>query len=101
MSDGVHFLQDLQASPPDVRIGLSRAGVSGVRKAIRIRYGESEKLIAATIDCTVDLDPSQKGVHMSRFPELFEEAIEEVVRRGREHRRAEEAPDKVTPASSF
>jgi len=79
MSEGVHFLQDLQASPPDVRIGLSRAGVSGVRKAIRIRYGESEKLIAADIDCTVDLDPSQKGVHMSRFPELFEEAIEEVV----------------------
>jgi GTP cyclohydrolase I/GTP cyclohydrolase-4 len=53
--------------------------VSGVRKAIRIRYGETEKLIAAAIDCTVDLDPSQKGVHMSRFPELFEEAIEEVV----------------------
>jgi GTP cyclohydrolase IV len=79
MSDGVHFLQDLQASPPEVRIGLSRAGVSGVRKAIRIRYGESEKLISADIDCTVDLDPKQKGVHMSRFPELFEEAIEEVV----------------------
>jgi GTP cyclohydrolase IV len=64
---------------PDVRIGLSRAGVTGVRKAIRIRYGETEKLIAAAIDCTVDLDRSQKGVHMSRFPELFEEAIEEVV----------------------
>src|SRR5207248_3697508 len=79
MSDGVHFLQDLQASPPDVRIGLSRAGVSGVRKAIRILYGANEKLIAADIDCTVDLDPTQKGVHMSRFPELFEEAIEEVV----------------------
>src|SRR2546429_6170579 len=79
MSDGVHFLQDLQASPPDVRIGLSRAGVSGVRKAIRIRYGANEKLIAADIDCAVDLDPTQKGVHMSRSPELFEEAIEEVV----------------------
>jgi len=79
MSDGVHFLQDLQASAPDVQLGLSRAGVSGVRKAIRIRYGDSEKLIAADIDCTVDLDPAQKGVHMSRFPELFEEAIEEVV----------------------
>ena len=50
-----------------------------MQKAIRIRYGEHEKLIAAEIDCTVDLDPSQKGVHMSRFPELFEEAIEEVV----------------------
>jgi GTP cyclohydrolase IV len=80
VADGRHLLtQDLQASLPDVGLGLSRAGVSGVRKAIRIRYGDSEKLIAAEIDCTVDLDRSQKGVHMSRFPELFEEAIEEVV----------------------
>ncbi len=70
---------DLQASAPEVRIGLSRAGVTGVHKAIRLRYGGSEKLIAADIDCTVDLDPAQKGVHMSRFPELFEEAIEQVV----------------------
>src|ERR671923_1668128 len=70
---------DLQASPPEVRLGLSRAGVRGVSKAIRLRHAGTEKLIAATIDCTVDLDPGQKGVHMSRFPELFEEAIEEVV----------------------
>jgi GTP cyclohydrolase IV len=70
---------DLQASSPEVRIGLSRAGVTGVKKAIRLRYGESEKLIAAEIDCTVDLHAAQKGVHMSRFPELFEEAIEKVV----------------------
>jgi GTP cyclohydrolase IV len=70
---------DLQASLPEVHLGLSRAGVTGVSKAIRIRYGELEKLISAEIECTVDLDPAQKGVHMSRFPELFEEAIEEVV----------------------
>jgi GTP cyclohydrolase-4 len=73
------FREDLQASKPEVRVGLSRAGVSGVSKAIRIRYGEREKLIAAEIECTVDLDPAQKGVHMSRFPELFEEVIEHVV----------------------
>jgi GTP cyclohydrolase I/GTP cyclohydrolase-4 len=72
-------LHDLQASAPDVPIGLSRAGVTGVQKAVRIGRGSQEKLILATIDCTVDLDPSQKGVHMSRFPELFEEAIEGVV----------------------
>ena len=72
-------LEDLQASTPEVAIGLSRAGVTGVQKAVRIGRGSREKLIAATIDCTVDLDPSQKGVHMSRFPELFEEAIEGVV----------------------
>jgi GTP cyclohydrolase IV len=73
------LLEDLQASVPEVRIGLSRAGVRGISKAIRLRWGGAEKLIAAEIDCSVDLDPAQKGVHMSRFPELFEEAIEEVV----------------------
>ena len=62
-----------------MRIGLSRAGVTRVQKAVRLRWGGAEKLIPAEIDCTVDLDPAQKGVHMSRFPELFEEAIDEVV----------------------
>jgi GTP cyclohydrolase I/GTP cyclohydrolase-4 len=70
---------DLQAAPSDVPLALSRAGVRGVQKAIRISHAGGEKLIAAEIDCTVDLDPAQKGVHMSRFPELFEEAIEAVV----------------------
>jgi GTP cyclohydrolase-4 len=50
-----------------------------VQKAVRIGRGRREKLISATIDCTVDLDPARKGVHMSRFPELFEEAVEGVV----------------------
>ena len=80
MDDLTRLLDDdLQASQPEVRLGLSRAGVMGASKAIRISYGGFEKQIAADIECTVDLDPSQKGVHMSRFPELFEEAIEEVV----------------------
>ncbi len=64
---------------PEVRLALSRAGVSGVQKAIRIRHEGREQTFAAEISCTVDLDPAQKGVHMSRFPELFEEAIDEVV----------------------
>ena len=70
---------DLQAAAPEVALGLSSVGVTGVQKAVRVGDGRSEKLIAATIDCTVDLDPRQKGVHMSRFPELFEEAVERVV----------------------
>jgi GTP cyclohydrolase-4 len=79
MTGSKDLLHDLQASSPEVRLGLSRAGVQGVSKAIRLRWGDAEKLISAEIDCTVDLDPAQKGVHMSRFPELFEEAIDEVV----------------------
>src|SRR5436309_4946616 len=79
MSESRHLLADLQASAPEVQLGLSRAGVQGVEKAIRLRWGGAEKLSSAEIDCTVDLDPQQKGVHMSRFPELFEEAIDHVV----------------------
>jgi GTP cyclohydrolase IV len=70
---------DMQASAPPVDLSLSRAGVTGVQKAIRIRRGAQEMLMSATIDCTVDLDRAQKGVHMSRFPELFDEAIDAVV----------------------
>jgi GTP cyclohydrolase IV len=73
------LLGDLQASLPEVRIGLTRAGVTGVQKAIRIRHDGHEKTFAAEISCTVDLDPAQKGVHMSRFPEAFSEAVDDVV----------------------
>jgi GTP cyclohydrolase I/GTP cyclohydrolase-4 len=78
-ADAKLVIDDLQGSAPEVRLGLSRAGVTGVRKAIRLSHAGREKLIAAEIECAVDLDPSQKGVHMSRFPEVFEEAIEGVV----------------------
>jgi GTP cyclohydrolase IV len=44
-----------------------------------MQHGGESALVSAEIDCFVDLDPAQKGVHMSRFPELFGEAIDEVV----------------------
>src|SRR6476646_5716975 len=70
---------DVQASTPEVRLGLQRVGVTGVSKAIRIEHAGRKQTFAANISCTVDLDPAQKGVHMSRFPELFGEAIDTVV----------------------
>jgi GTP cyclohydrolase IV len=74
------FDRDLQASSPAVHVSLTRAGVTGVRQVIRISHGtEDEALYYADIECSVDLGPRHKGVHMSRFPELFEEAIEGVV----------------------
>jgi GTP cyclohydrolase IV len=79
MSDIVKLDQDLQASTPEIGLALSHAGVTGVQKAVRIRRGDAETVMAAVIDCTVDLAADQKGVHMSRFPELFEDAIDLVV----------------------
>jgi len=75
----IPLVGDMQASAPPVGLALSHAGVTGVQKAIRIRRGEQEILMAAEIDCTVDLSGDQKGVHMSRFPELFDEAIDDAV----------------------
>ncbi|HYM63270.1 MAG TPA: GTP cyclohydrolase MptA, partial [Gaiellaceae bacterium] len=47
--------------------------------AVRMQHGGQDALVSAEIDCFVDLDPAQKGVHMSRFPELFGEAVDEMV----------------------
>ena len=78
-SDQLIATTDLQSAEPEVRIGLSRAGVRGVSKAIRLRRGPHEKLVFAEISCSVDLDPQQRGVHMSRFPELFEQTVDQLV----------------------
>jgi GTP cyclohydrolase I/GTP cyclohydrolase-4 len=80
VADSTNLLgRDLQASSPAVPLSLTRAGVTHVSKAIRVRHEGRETVMAAEIECTVDLDRAQKGVHMSRFPELFEEAIDSVV----------------------
>ena len=45
-----------------------------------VRFADGTELVNnADIDAFVDLDPQQKGVHMSRFPETVSEAIDEVV----------------------
>jgi GTP cyclohydrolase-4 len=54
--------------------------VTGVEKVVRIRAnGEDPQLFYAQIECFVDLNPRQKGAHMSRFEETVNEAIEHVV----------------------
>src|SRR5947207_11617471 len=70
---------DVQARPPSSHLSLSRVGVTGVQQVVRIRSNGSEQLFYAELDCFVDLGPDQKGAHMSRFEEVIEEAIEEVV----------------------
>ncbi len=70
---------DVQARRPVTRIALSRVGVTGVQKVIRIDRAGSEQLFYADIECFVDLGPDQKGAHMSRFEEVVGEAIDEVV----------------------
>jgi GTP cyclohydrolase I/GTP cyclohydrolase-4 len=70
---------DVQAQAPAVSLSLSRVGVTGVEKVIRIRQNGSEQLFSARFECVVDLGPDQKGAHMSRFEEVINDAINAVV----------------------
>jgi GTP cyclohydrolase IV len=70
---------DVQARLPATQVSLSRVGVTGVEKIVRIRANGKEQLYHAGLECYVDLNPQQTGVHMSRFEEVVNEAIEHVV----------------------
>lgn len=70
---------DVQAQVPTTQVSLSRVGVTGVEKVIRVKANGAANLFYAGFECFVDLNPRQAGVHMSRFEEIVGEAIDEVV----------------------
>ncbi|MGZ6706484.1 MAG: GTP cyclohydrolase MptA [Solirubrobacteraceae bacterium] len=70
---------DVQNSAPAIGVSLSRVGVTNVEKVIRIGAPGAEQLFYAKLDCFVDLGPEQKGAHMSRFEEVVNDVIGEVV----------------------
>jgi GTP cyclohydrolase-4 len=70
---------DVQASAPAIPVSLSRVGVTNVEKVIRIGPRGAEQLYHAKIDCFVELGPQQKGAHMSRFEEVINDVVGEVV----------------------
>ena len=70
---------DVQSRRPSTHVSLSRVGVTGVEKVVRVRSNGAEQLFYAELECFVDLGPQQKGAHMSRFEEVVNEAIDEVI----------------------
>jgi GTP cyclohydrolase IV len=72
-------LEDVQAQVPGLQVSLSRVGVTNVEKVVRIGDNGMERLYWAKLDCFVDLGPQQKGAHMSRFEEVVNDVIGEVV----------------------
>src|SRR5919202_6060195 len=81
LTSRARFPHDVQARRPSTHLSLSRVGVTGVEKVVRVRVNGSERLFYAELECFVDLSPNQKGAHMSRFEEVVNEAIDEVVLR--------------------
>ena len=78
---------DVQASRPATEVSLTRVGVRGIEKVIRVNGRRAETSprehagdhFFAELECYVDLNPRQAGVHMSRFEEVVNTAIDEVV----------------------
>src|SRR3954451_20542246 len=74
-------IEDVQSQLPALQLSLSRVGVTAVEKVIRVRHDGREQLFSAQLECFVDLGPRQKGAHMSRFEEVVNDAIGEVILR--------------------
>ncbi|HIQ38454.1 MAG TPA: GTP cyclohydrolase I FolE2 [Methanothermococcus okinawensis] len=74
------MLCDIQATEPEIKISLTRVGVINLKKLVKIhRKNKRPIILLPTFEVFVDLPSSQKGIHMSRSPEVIEEVIEKLV----------------------
>jgi len=75
-----HQLPDVQASQPDVTVGLSQVGVTGVEKLVKLdRNGKRPIVLMAEFEVFVDLPSGRKGIDMSRNMQVIDETLEKAV----------------------
>lgn len=77
----VSQLPDVQASRPDVEVGLERVGVTDVQKLVKVSRGEERPIVfEASFDVFVDLPAERKGIDMSRNMEVTNEVLDDLTR---------------------
>ena len=78
---------DIQNSVPDTRVELTRVGVTGLKRVLRLERGpgRDNALFFAEMDMFVRLSSERSGVHMSRFVENIEDVASSMT--------SESAPD--------
>ncbi|MFY9738647.1 MAG: GTP cyclohydrolase MptA [Candidatus Cybelea sp.] len=76
---GLRFDTDRQSEEPEVRLSLSRAGVSRVRRVVHLEIDGRPAVYNGEFSMVADLAADRSGVHMSRFAEILEEATLEVL----------------------
>jgi GTP cyclohydrolase-4 len=86
----LHFFANRQEEEPDVKLSIDRAGVSNVKRIVRLDIGGKETVFNGEFSMVADLAPDRAGVHMSRFSELLEEATLEVLSRSQEAARIQD-----------
>jgi GTP cyclohydrolase-4 len=85
----LHFNANRQEEAPDVRLSLSRVGVSSVRRIVHLHVGGKDLVFNGEFTMVADLAPHKAGVHMSRFSEILEEAALDVLSREKQPARIE------------
>ncbi|MFC4408243.1 GTP cyclohydrolase MptA [Haloarchaeobius iranensis] len=74
-------LPDVQASSPDVTVGLSQVGVTGVEKLVKLARPDKRPIVlTAEFEVFVDLPSWRKGADMSRNMEVIDETLEAATR---------------------
>ena len=77
-------MTELHDQPPKFPLPLSRVGIEGVRKLVRIpKRDENHNILLLNINCYVNLPSNLKGVHMSRNLEAINEILEDAMEKGK------------------
>jgi GTP cyclohydrolase-4 len=70
-------LPDVQATSPEVTVGLNRVGVTGVEKLVKLDRDDRRPIVLmAEFEVYVDLPGWRKGADMSRNMEVVDETLE-------------------------
>jgi GTP cyclohydrolase-4 len=70
-------LPDVQATSPEVTVGLNRVGVTGVEKLVKLERDDRRPIVLmAEFEVYVDLPGWRKGADMSRNMEVVDETLE-------------------------
>jgi GTP cyclohydrolase-4 len=79
----MHSLPDIQACEPDYPFNLTRVGVTGVKKLVKVERGNDERpvVLISDFEVFVDLPSDRKGANLSRNFEAIDEVLEEAINR--------------------
>jgi GTP cyclohydrolase-4 len=77
------ILPDVQACEPDYPINLTRVGVTGVKKLVKVERGGDERpvVLISNFEVFVDLPSDRKGANLSRNFEVIDDVLEEAINR--------------------
>ncbi len=74
------MLPDVQSRKPRFNFKLTRVGIKGVKKQIRIKRPKRLVILVVMMDLFVDLPAFRKGSDLSRNAEVIEEIVDESAR---------------------